>query len=177
MAERDFEPHFLMESVAFGLTDGIICFLGIIVGVARATADVKLVLIAGIVGGVADALGNSIGFFVSQAAERAVQMKEVEEGNNMTVHSRREVWMSGVFSFLATMVALVALLLPFTFFGVWDATTVSFVVGTVMAFLLGMYIGRLSGEKRYKSGLKYALITILGAVISYGIGELLHIFI
>lgn len=48
MAELEFKLHFLMESVAFGLTDGIICFLGIIVGVARATGSSVDILIAAI---------------------------------------------------------------------------------------------------------------------------------
>jgi len=177
MSERKFETHFLMESIAFGLTDGIICFLGIIVGVATATADSRLVLIAGIVGGVADALGNSIGFFVSQATERAVQIRDTEKGNNTYIHSRREVSMSGIFSFLATLVALVFLLSPFGFLGVWEATTVSFIVGTILAFTLGLYIGNLAGENIYKSGIKYTCITILGAIVSYGIGVILHIYI
>jgi len=177
LTERQFEPHFLMESIAFGLTDGIICFLGIIVGVATATLDSKLVIIAGIVGGVADALGNSIGFFVSQATERAVQLRASEHGDNTYIHSKREVMMSGVFSFLATLVALVFLLSPFMFTGLWQATTSSFIIGTIMALMLGIYIGKLEGEKPYKSGIKYSLITMLGAMVSYGIGVLLHILI
>ncbi len=166
-----------MESVAFGLTDGIICFLGLIVGVAVSTGSSRFVLIACIVGGIADAMGNSIGFFVSQATERAVQMKEAEEGENHHIHSKREVMMSGVFSFLATMVVLVFLLFPFTFLVIWNAATMSFIVGTILAFLLGMYIGKLGNENIYKSGIKYTLITILGAVISYIVGELLRIII
>jgi predicted membrane protein (TIGR00267 family) len=175
--EKKFEPHFLMESIAFGLTDGVICFLGIIVGVARATGDTTLVLIAGIVGGIADALGNSIGFFVSQETERAVQIRGAEQGNNTHVHSKKEVWMSGIFSFLATMVALILLLAPFTFLTVWSATTLSFIIGTIAAFILGTYVGKISNTNPYKCGLKYAIITITGAVISYLVGEILHIYI
>jgi len=85
--------------------------------------------------------------------------------------------MSGVFSFLATMVALVFLLSPFAFLDVWKATTVSFIVGTILAFILGTYIGKLGGESPYKTGIKYACITIMGALVSYGIGQILHIYI
>jgi len=177
VAERKFKAHFLMESVAFGLTDGVICFLGIIVGVATATLDARLVIIAAVIGGVADALGNSIGFFVSQSTERAVQLKEAEEGEIHHVHSKKEVMLSGVSSFLATLFVLCFLLFPFLFFGVWQATTASFILGIVLSFLLGMYIGKLGGENIYKSGIKYSCITILGAIVSYGLGELLHIFI
>ncbi len=174
MAKEKLEVPFLMESVAFGLTDGIICFLGIIVGTARATSDPRLVVALGIIGGIADALGNSIGFLVSQATERAVQMKGAEQGNNTHVHSKREVWMSGIFSFLATILTLVLLLAPFVFMSVWSATTASFIIGTILSFLLGMYIGKLGKENQYKCGIKYAFITIAGALVAYLLGEALH---
>ena len=139
VTERRFEAGFLAESIAFGLTDGVICFLGIIVGVARATSDPVAVIIAAVVGGVADALGHSLGFFVSQSTERAVQIRGAEDGDNTHIHSKREVYMSGVFSFLATILALVLLLSPFSFLSVWPATTLSFIIGTVSAFVLGTY--------------------------------------
>jgi predicted membrane protein (TIGR00267 family) len=175
--EKKLEAHFFMESVAFGLTDGVICFLGIIVGTARATTDPRLVIVLGIIGGIADALGNAIGFFVSQATERAVQMRGAEQGDNTHVHSKREVWMSGIFSFLATIFTLVLLLAPFTFLSVWPATTVSFIIGTISAFILGMYIGKLGKENQYVCGIKYALITIAGALVAYVLGEVLHSYL
>ena len=173
--EQRFKVHYLMESVAFGLTDGIVCFLGIIVGVARATSDPVFVMIAAIVGGIADALGNSVGFFISQTTERAVQIYGVEQGTESRIHSKKEIWMSGVFSFLATIVALILLLSPFTFLSVWNATLLSFLTGTVLAFVLGSYVGKIGKENPYKSGLKYAIITIVGAAIAYLIGEWLNI--
>jgi len=174
--DQKFELHYLMESIAFGLTDGIICFLGIIVGVARATSDPVLVIIASIAGGIADALGNSVGFFISQTTERAVQIYGVEQGRESRVHSKKEVWMSGIFSFLATIVALVFLISPFTFLSIWNATLVSFIIGLVMSFILGSYVGKISKENPYKSGFKYAIITIAGALIAYVVGEVLDIY-
>lgn len=172
-ASEHFDLHTLIESVAFGVTDGVICFLGLIVGVARATSDPKMVIIAATIGGVADALGNSIGFFVSQATERAVQIQQ----NDSHVHSKREVWMSGVCSFLATILTLVLMVSPFIFLSLWTATTVSFIIGTVMSLILGSYIGKLSKENPYKSAIRYASITIAGAVLSYAIGEFLRIYL
>ncbi|MGQ9725755.1 MAG: VIT1/CCC1 transporter family protein, partial [Candidatus Bathycorpusculaceae bacterium] len=152
VAEK-FEVHYLMESIAFGLTDGIICFLGIIVGVARATLDPNVVIIAGIVGGVADALGNSVGFFVSQSTERAVQIYGVEQGTESRVHSRKEVQMSGIFSFIATMITLFLLIFPFKIFtDIMYATILSFLIGIILAFILGSYVGKLTKENQYKSG-------------------------
>jgi predicted membrane protein (TIGR00267 family) len=175
--EGKFEFHHLMESIAFGMTDGVICFLGIIVGVARATSDARAVIIASIVGGVADALGNSIGFFVSQSTERAVQIAHAEETSDPNVHSKKEVYLSGVFSFLATVVVMLLLIWPFMFFAVWIATAASFIVGTILALGLGFVIGKLEKGNPYKSSAKYAAITIAGAIVCYGIGELLQIWL
>lgn len=177
MSEVKFKLHYLMESIAFGMTDGVICFLGIIVGVASATSDTKAVIIASIVGGVADALGNSIGFFVSQSTERAVQMVDAEQTNNTRIHSKKEVYLSGIFSFLATVVVMLLLIWPFMFLTVWRATSASFIMGTILALGMGFVIGKLEKGNPYKCAVKYAGITIAGAVICYGVGELLQIWL
>jgi len=179
MDERKFEEHgYAMEGFAFGLSDGIICFLGLIIGVARATSDPTLVIIAGFIGGVADAFGNSIGFYVSQATERGVQIHETKEhGRKTRIHSKREVLMSGVFTFLATVVVLILLLSPFIFLGIAFATILAVLSGTILSFVLGSYVGKLGGESPYKSGYKYVCVTLAGALISYTIGELLSIYL
>lgn len=176
MAEQKFEEHGWMEGFAFGLTDGIICFLGLIIGVARATSDPILVIIAGLIGGIADAFGNSIGFYVSQATERSVQIHETKEHRKKTrIHSKREILMSGIFTFLATIIVLILLLSPFIFLGIAFAMILAVLSGTILSFALGSYVGKLSGESPYKTGFKYACLTIAGALISYTIGELLSI--
>ena len=161
-----------MEGVAFGLADGIVCFLGIIIGVAEATLDVRLVVITGIVGGIADALGNSIGFFISQSTERGAQIHSLEEhGENVRVHSHREVWMSGVLSFVATIAALVILIVPFLFLNLSAALVSTFVIGILVLFFLGRYVGKMGGENPLKTGLKYAALGVAGAVVSYFVGD------
>ena len=173
------ETRYRMEGFAFGLADGVICFIGLTIGVAEATSDPVLVIIAGVIGGLADAFGNSIGFFISQSTERGVQIHEtVEHGAKVRVHSRREVLMSGVFSFSATILALIILLSPFLFFSINTAVIVTFSLGMVLSFILGGYVGKLSGENPYKTGLKYAILASIGAVISYLIGDFLkHLLI
>jgi len=173
------ETGYRMEGFAFGLADGIICFIGLTIGVAEATFNPTLVIISGIIGGLADAFGNSIGFFVSQATERGVQIHETKEhGVKTRIHSTKEVWMSGVVSFLATILALIILLSPFLFFDISTAVVLTFSVGMILSFVLGGYVGRLSGESPYKTGLKYAMLALVGAVVSYLIGDFLkHLLI
>ena len=86
--------------------------------------------------------------------------------------------MSGVLTFLATILALVVLISPFLVFNIPTAIVVTFSFGMILTFILGSYVGKLSRENPYKTGLKYAVLGIVGAVISFFIGDLLkHLLI
>lgn len=178
MAENLSEESYSLEGIAFGLADGLIMCLGLIIGVAEATSNTHFVLVTGIIGGFANAFGNSIGFYMSQSAERALQIHEMKEHAATTrIHSRREVFANSVFSFTSTIVAVTILLSPFTFFPINHATIITFIIGTTIAFLLGSYVGKISYENPYKTGLKYALLAILGAVISHLIADFIQLTI
>ena len=179
MIEKEHEEKgYRMEGIAFGLADGIICLIGLIIGVAEATLNPTTVIISGIIGGLSDAFGNSIGFFISQSTERSVQIHEAKEhGVNTRIHSKKEVWMSGVFSFLSTVFVLIMLLPPFVFFNINMAIIITFSIGMILSFILGFYVGRLSKESPYKTGFKYVMLTIIGAIISYLIGDFLNHFL
>ena len=165
-----------LEGIAFGLADGLIMCLGLIIGVAEATSNTELVLITGIIGGFANAFGNSIGFFMSQSAERALQVHETKEhGATTRVHSKREVLINSVFSFRSTSAAVLVLLSLFTFVSLMHAVIITFIIGTTMAFSLGSYVGKISYENPYKTGVKYALLAILGALVSHLIGDFIQL--
>lgn len=170
--ENSSKESYRLEGIAFGLADGLIMCLGLIIGVAEATSQTRLVMITGIIGGFANAFGNSIGFFMSQSAERALQIHETKDhGATTRIHSQKEVFINSVFAFVSTIAATLVLLSPFVFLLMNQATILTFIIGTTTAFILGSYIGRTSHESPYKTGLKYALLAILGAVVAHYIAE------
>jgi len=170
------ETSYRLEGIAFGLADGLIMCLGLIIGVAEATSDTRLVIITGIIGGFANAFGNSIGFFVSQSAERGLQIHETSEhGVTTKVHSKKEVYVNSIFSFICTVAISIILLLPFILFKMMTALILAFVAGVIVAFVLGNYVGKISRENPYVWGLKYAVLAVLGAIISHLIADLLTI--
>jgi len=178
MTENLSEESYRLEGIAFGLVDGLIMCLGLTIGVAEVTSNTQLVLITGVIGGFANAFGNSIGFFMSQSAERALQVHETKEhGVTTRIHSKREVFTNSVFSFTSTIAAVLILLSPFTFLSMNHATIVTFIIGTTIALILGIYIGKISYENPYKTGVKYALLAILGAVISHFIAGFIQLVI
>ena len=161
-----------MEGIAFGLADGLVMCLGLIIGVAEATSNTQLVIITGIIGGFANAFGNSIGFFMSQSAERALQIHEtVEHGAKRRIHSKKEIFMNSVLSFISTIATTLVLLSPFMLLSMNHATIFTFIMGTTIAFILGSYIGKISHENPYKTGFKYGLLAVLGAIISHYIAD------
>jgi len=177
MIENPSEESYRLEGIAFGLADGLIMCLGLIIGVAEATSDTRLVIITGVIGGFANAFGNSIGFFMSQSAERALQIQTTEHGSTTRIHSKREIFTNSLFSFASTIVATLVLLSPFTCFCMSNAAILTFIIGTTMAFILGGYVGKISHENPYKTGLKYALLAVLGALISHGIADCIQLLI
>jgi len=170
------ETSYRLEGVAFGLADGLIMSLGLIIGVAEATTDARLVIIAGIIGGFANAFGNSIGFYMSQSAERGLQIHETtEHGIATKVHSKKEIYVNSVFALLCSVAISLVLLSPFMFLDMATAVISAFVLGTFVAFFLGLYIGKLSRENRWISGLKYASLAFLGAIFSHLIADLITV--
>lgn len=178
MPEVSSDESYRLEGVAFGLADGLIMCLGLIIGMAKVTSDPRLVIITGIIGGIANAFGNSIGFFMSQSAERALQLHEtIDHGTTARVHSKREVLTSSLLSFASTIIVVLILLSPFVIIQMNHATILTFAIGTTMAFILGSYVGKISHENIYKEGLKYAVLAILGALISHVIADYIQIII
>lgn len=177
MTEDSSEESYRLEGIAFGLADGLIMCLGLIIGVAEVTPDTRLVIITGIIGGFANAFGNSIGFFMSQSAERALQIQTTEHGSTTRIHSKREIFTNSLFSFASTIAATLVLISPFTCFCMSHAAIITFIMGTTMAFILGSYVGKISHENPYKTGLKYALLAVLGAIISHYIADYIQLLI
>ena len=169
------EESYRLEGIAFGLADGLIMCLGLIIGIAEATSQTHLVIVTGVIGGFANAFGNSIGFFMSQSAERALQIRETtDHGGSTRVHSKREVLTNSIFAFTATVSATLFLLSPFVFLAMVQAVALTFVIGIVTAFMLGSYIGKTSHENPFKTGMQYALLAILGAVISHYVADFVN---
>lgn len=171
MVKNSSDESYNLEGIAFGLVDGLIMCLGLIIGIAEATSNTHLVIITGIIGGFANAFGNSIGFYMSQSAERALQIQTVKNGKRTRIHSVREVLVNTLLAFTSTITATLILVCPFICFPMNYAVTLTFFLGGTIAFLLGGYVGKISCKNPVKVGLKYALLAIIGAILSHFIAD------
>lgn len=165
------------QGAAFGLSDGVICILGMLVGAGVATQGLRIVLISGVTGGLADALGNSIGFYLSELSERASQLHDRDHGGNFSVHSMHEVLMSGLFSFSATVFVLIIFLTPFLFLGIFVSIWICFAEAVALMLLLGVYVGKMSNESPTRTAIKYVTLAVVGFFFSYFVGHALQRFL
>ena len=83
-----------------GMMDGLITLLGILMGVGAATGDAQLVIISGLVGGIANSFGTSVGFYTSEQAERGQQIEFYKKKRNVKIketsryiHSKTEIYL------------------------------------------------------------------------------------
>jgi VIT1/CCC1 family predicted Fe2+/Mn2+ transporter len=51
---------------------------------------------------------------------------------------------------------------------------ITFLLGILSLFLLGIYVAKISGRNKLKMGLMYALVGIIGTILAYAIGTLLN---
>jgi len=157
------------QGVAFGTMDGLITILGVVIGIANATRSSAIVVISGLVAGVANAFGNSIGFYASELAERAEHIHENQHVSSM-VETRR----STLLSFATSLASMVVPVVPFILLANLQlAMTVSLIVALAMLFVLGSLVGKLSRENLWRFGLRYVLLGLAGAALSFVVGDLL----
>lgn len=162
--------------------DGALTMLGIITGFYL-SEDVKTVVIVSACAGAAVALGMSgvTSAYISEAAERARELQGLEDAMiadlGDSVHGRAR-------HLIPAIVALVNGLAPFAIslliiFPLWlamlmpepvfPALEASLMVALVIIFLLGVFLGRISGTFWLLSGLRTLLVAVLTCGIIYAL--------
>ena len=154
------------QGVAFGTTDGLITILGVVIGIASATDNSGAVIIAGLVAGLANAFGNSFGFYASELAERAEHIQE-----NQHVSSMTEARRSTLLAFVHSLGSTILIVAPFALLGLTSAMIVSLILASALLFALGSIVGKFSHASSLRFGIRYVILGIAGAALSFIIGQ------
>lgn len=153
-----------------GLIDGSLSTLGIVIGASIAIGlspeATRIIVAAGIGGGIANGLSNIIGAF---AAEKTVAHKELErieqamlkrgaiKNSELHRETEKRILSSSAIDGLATISGSVIPVLPFFILPALQALEWSVAVTLALFFSLGIYIGRISRENLALSGFKMVL--------------------
>jgi predicted membrane protein (TIGR00267 family) len=154
------------QGVAFGTMDGLITILGVVIGIAGATESSFAVIVAGLVAGLANALGNTFGFYASELAERAEHIQENQNLNSM-IETRR----STALAFMHSVGSTIVIVAPFSVLGLTPAIITSLVFASTLLFALGGFVGKFSHASPLKFGLRYVALGLVGAGLSFVVGE------
>jgi predicted membrane protein (TIGR00267 family) len=153
------------QGVAFGTMDGLITILGVVIGIASATQNSGVVVISGLVAGIANAFGNSFGFYASELAERAEHIQE-----NQHVSSMAETRRSTLLAFAYSLASTLVIVAPFFIFGLTYAMITSLILALALLFALGAVVGKFSHACPLKFGIRYVLLGLAGAALSFMVG-------
>lgn len=138
-----------------------------IIGVAIATSNLRVIFISAITDGLTDALGNSIGMYLSGYSERGVQIHTKEHGIDESVNSKQEILSSSILSFLTTLLIVAMMLAHFCLLDLGKSIIACVLISIVTLFGLGVYVGKLSGEPPIRTSIKFVVLGIIGAAFSY----------
>ena len=164
-----------------GLIDGSLSTLGIVIGasvaIGTSTEAARIIMAAGIGGGVANGISNLVGAF---AAEKTVAHREMEKieramlkqgaikNSELREEAERKIISSGVVDASATIGGSLIPVVPFfiLFGSPLLALEWSVAITLALFFSLGIYIGRISRENLVLSGVKMTLFAATIAAIS-----------
>lgn len=153
--------HSLKTGFSFGLTSGIITTLGLMVGLHSGTQS-KMVVIGGIlIIAVADAFSDALGIHVSEESEGQ--------------HTKKEIWMAGLSTFLAKFVFALTFIIPVLIFKLNLAIIISIIWGLSMLSLLSYNMARTQKTKPWKVITEHLIIALIVIVITHFVGDWIRI--
>lgn len=164
---RDHERAEAVGARVFGSMDGTISTLAVIAGVAGATTNNYIVLVAGVAAMLAEAI--SMGF--SSYSSARVRERLVGHGRKLIQRSATE----GTTFWLVTMVGGAIPLVPFLFdmgnliYGLFLAVIFS----TLFLFVIGFYTGKITKRNALYEGLLNASIGLVAAAVTYTVGYII----
>ena len=159
--------------------DGLLSTLGIILGLYTAGVSSPQSYLGAVLGGTG-VMGIFSGFVATYLSERAERLRELHETERVMLHSLHgsiyeraarlvplyvASWSAaGAIALPAASITPIALCLPL---GVVPSTAVyaSVAVILLLMFILGFYLGIISGENRLASGLKFLAIGASAAAL------------
>ncbi len=158
-----------------GLIDGSLSTLGIVLG-AAVGGDPKIIIAAGLGGGIANSISNVLGALTAEKAGVMIQLGKYEDamvGSKVKLKDTKiyekekiRIWKSGLFDGVSTLIGAMVPILPFMFMELGDAIYASIIATVILLFGLGVYLGRISKDNVIMAGTKMALFGIVTAAIA-----------
>jgi predicted membrane protein (TIGR00267 family) len=159
-----------LHDIILGGQDGVVNVLGLVLGVASATNETRIVIIAGLASTFAESISMGAVAYTSSEAEESY-FKSVHR-HKLLEHSPLN---TTAVVFFSSLVGSVIPIVPFFFLPVGTAMVTSVIVCSAVLFFGGAIKARLTVGNVWKSGFNLMLIGMLSAIAGYLIGKLLGV--
>ncbi|MDE1825780.1 MAG: VIT1/CCC1 transporter family protein [Candidatus Micrarchaeota archaeon] len=163
-----------MKSIVFGLSDGLVEVLAAVAGLAAFVSSAPIVVVGGIIVGVAGTLSMAGGAYLSSKSQNIVS-KAIEERTHKLrmTEPTKDAYYTGVFYFVGSLVPLIPFLFGMTgYFGIAVAVLLD-ILALVMASIV---IGVVSDTSIKKRSLEMIIITLGAAAVTIIIGSLARLY-
>lgn len=156
-----------MRDIIFGIEDGLISIMGLVVGVAAATQSTSAILISAAAGTVAAAISMSAGDYLSTKSEKEVLMSQRKNVQGKHLHPLMSALVIGG-SFLAMSAIPIG---PYLLFTPSLATPISIGATFATLFAVGALKCMITKRNWLVSGLEMVIVAGLAAGAGYLIGN------
>jgi VIT1/CCC1 family predicted Fe2+/Mn2+ transporter len=157
-----------LREVILGAQDNLINVLATVLGVAIGSGNVRIVAMAGLASGIAEAISMGGVLYTSTCAERDLQ--EAGDGDPGAV---RDPLTAAIVTFAAALVAAAIPLAPFALLPIHTATVAAGALSIIALFALGGYKAGVTRRPWWRDGLQFIAIGGIAAVASALIGAAL----
>lgn len=155
-----------LRAGVFGISDGIVSNLALVIGVVGAGGSDTAVVTAGIAGLVAGALSMAVGEYVSVASQREVLLAGAEKDHDP--HARP--LQAAVASLLTFAFGAIVPLAPFLLGSGVAAAMTALVLTGALLYVVGASLALLTMRSPVRSGLRQLLLGWGAAAVTYAVG-------
>lgn len=162
-----------LRAAVLGANDGIVSVSAVIVGVAGASHDKRVILTAGVAALVAGALSMALGEYISVSSQRDTEKALLKKQKHELVNPSHAAFASGIAFFCGAIIPMTALFLApasleiiFTFIAVFIALIIT-----------GVLSAHAGGANKLKATLRVLIGGILAMIITFGIGKLFGVVV
>ena len=149
------------RSVLFGIEDGLVSTTGVIVGISTGTGDQRVIILAGIVAVIVEAMSMGAGEMLSEKTVLQIRHK-----------NSSPAILGGVLMFCSYAAAGMIPVLPFLFWPVKTANFFSVAFALMSLFILGYVKGKVIKVPALKSAWEIFLVGGMATVAGLIIGQI-----
>ncbi|HZM64457.1 MAG TPA: VIT1/CCC1 transporter family protein [Candidatus Saccharimonadales bacterium] len=154
-----------LQSAIFGFNDALVSTTGVIVGVSTGTNNKQVVILAGVVTILVEALSMGAGQYLSSKS-----VHQLDKADSFRVPA-----ISGVIMFFAYFIAGLVPLLPIFLFPVEHSRVVAIIGALTGLLLLGYIKGKIVKVSPFKSALEIFIIGGIATIIGVVVGNILAV--